>query len=251
MKVAICCIAKNQDNYIDEWIDYHFKLGVDNIHIYQNNWKYNGKFLYDERIVLEYFQKNPIVEGGQILKYNEFIQKYCDVYDWAAFIDIDEFISLRQDDNIKSFLSKYEQYKSLGLHWNMFGTNNVKFDGKNYSYINRFLYCAKKLNHHIKVIIHLSLTKKEACFCDNVHNIDKLNWTISANKKHFINGYCNEEQLYDKSIAVINHYYFKTKQQFMIKCQRNGCSFDFFDKMEHQPNLSEEEDLNAFNFYNE
>jgi hypothetical protein len=53
MKVAICCIAKNEDNYIDEWIEYHLKLGIDDIHVHQNNWKYNGKFLNNERVILE------------------------------------------------------------------------------------------------------------------------------------------------------------------------------------------------------
>lgn len=250
MKVAICCIAKNEDNYIDEWIDYHFKLGFDNIHIYQNNWKYNGKFLQDNRIILEEFLDDNF-SMVQMQKYNEFIQKYGEIYDWAAFIDIDEFVSLRQQENIKVFLNKYNQYKSIGLNWNMFGTNNVQFDGKNYSYINRFLYCGKKLDHHIKVIIHLSLTKTVARFGWHPHNVIHPNWTISVDKQRFINGPFNEKQLYDKSIAVINHYFFKTKQQFMMKCQRNHQSFDWFDKMEHQPNLSEDKDLNAFNFYNQ
>lgn len=29
MKTAICAIAKNEDKYIDEWIQYHWKLGFD------------------------------------------------------------------------------------------------------------------------------------------------------------------------------------------------------------------------------
>ena len=29
MKVALVCIAKNEDNYIQEWINYNLKLGFD------------------------------------------------------------------------------------------------------------------------------------------------------------------------------------------------------------------------------
>ena len=36
MKVALVCIAKEEDNYIQEWIDYNKKLGFDDIIIYQN-----------------------------------------------------------------------------------------------------------------------------------------------------------------------------------------------------------------------
>jgi hypothetical protein len=36
----------------------------------------------------------------------------------------------------------------------------------------------------------------------------------------------------------------------MIKSKRNDISFDYFDKMKHQPNVSEELDEHIFNFYN-
>ena len=34
MKIALVCLAKNEDFYIDEWIKYHTKLGFDHIYIY-------------------------------------------------------------------------------------------------------------------------------------------------------------------------------------------------------------------------
>lgn len=34
MKTALVCIAKNEDNYIDEWIEYHLMLGFDRIFVY-------------------------------------------------------------------------------------------------------------------------------------------------------------------------------------------------------------------------
>ena len=37
MKTALVCIAKNEDHYIDEWIEYYLKLGIDHIFIYQND----------------------------------------------------------------------------------------------------------------------------------------------------------------------------------------------------------------------
>ena len=33
-KVALIAIAKNEDNYIEEWIQYYIKLGVDEIYVY-------------------------------------------------------------------------------------------------------------------------------------------------------------------------------------------------------------------------
>lgn len=38
MKTAVVCMAKNEDHYIDEWIDYHHRLGFDDFYIYRDNW---------------------------------------------------------------------------------------------------------------------------------------------------------------------------------------------------------------------
>ena len=39
MKIALVCIAKNEDDYIEEWVNYHLKLGFSKIFIYENNWR--------------------------------------------------------------------------------------------------------------------------------------------------------------------------------------------------------------------
>lgn len=51
MKKAIICIAKNEDLYIDEWIQYHLKIGFDRVFVYQNNWRYIGdKNVYADKV---------------------------------------------------------------------------------------------------------------------------------------------------------------------------------------------------------
>ena len=52
IRSVICTVAKNEDNYIDEWLEYNLTLGFDKIHIYQNFWRYSGKFKNDPRIEL-------------------------------------------------------------------------------------------------------------------------------------------------------------------------------------------------------
>ena len=37
MKCAICAIAKNENDYINEWCKYHLNLGFDEIYIFDNN----------------------------------------------------------------------------------------------------------------------------------------------------------------------------------------------------------------------
>lgn len=37
MKVAICVIARLENNYLREWVEYYLKLGVDTIFLGDNN----------------------------------------------------------------------------------------------------------------------------------------------------------------------------------------------------------------------
>ena len=37
MKSAVCAVARNENAYLLEWIDYHLNLGFDKIFLYDNN----------------------------------------------------------------------------------------------------------------------------------------------------------------------------------------------------------------------
>ena len=41
-RLAICCIAKDEDKYIDEWIEYHLGLGFDKIYVFRDDWDWVG-----------------------------------------------------------------------------------------------------------------------------------------------------------------------------------------------------------------
>jgi len=36
---ALVCIAKDEDDYLTEWADYHLLLGFDDVYVWQNNWR--------------------------------------------------------------------------------------------------------------------------------------------------------------------------------------------------------------------
>jgi hypothetical protein len=91
-KIALVCIAKEEDLYIQEWIDYHLKLGFDDIHIFQNNWR-AGKLNDDSRVHLHeydgetYESDEPLwVRNIQAKCYTEFGRKYYNEYEWVAFL---------------------------------------------------------------------------------------------------------------------------------------------------------------------
>lgn len=237
MKVALVCIAKNEDNYIEEWISYHLKLGFDHIFIYENNWSCNLKNEFITKIPFNGSTK-------QLQAYNNFIQKYSDEYQWAAFFDVDEFLILKKNKNIKDFISNYDEYNGIGINWCLFGSNGLDKINGNYNVISRFTKREEKINVHIKTI--LKLNKNVVMM---VHN---PNIPIVDPNKNKIVGPFNSNGDYE--IAQLNHYFTKSKEEFELKVSRGRAdspinrSFDEF--FNHDKN--DIEDLNAYNFmYND
>lgn len=238
MKLALVCIAKEEDLYIQEWIDYHLKLGFDKIFVYQNNWRWKGESPNVIKI-------NWDGKCMQINAYNNFLKNHTE-YSWAAFLDVDEFLVLKKHKNIKDFLKEYENYDSIGINWVLFGSNNLEFQkNSDTSLIKRFTKREKKVNQTIKTITKV---KSDFVFI-TPHNL-KTNWVdLNYNLKK---GASNSEGTDD--IAQINHYFSKTKTEFMNKINRGRATTSFKRTLDsfYSYDLNEIEDLNAYNFmYND
>lgn len=253
MNVALVCIAKNEDHYIDQWIDYHFKLGFTKVFVYQNNWRYSGKYVGDSTVELIEFDG----VNKQLDAYNNFIQNNYDKFDWAAFMDIDEFIVLKKWSNISDFLASYADYEAVGLNWSLFSSNHLQFTGE-YSLVKRFTRCKKQLLGQIKTLINFNKAKNSLHF-NSPHSIAQYNKTIAVNKTHYINGPLNAADLSDRQIAYINHYIAKTRKEWDQKMARGwpwtapivpNYKEQWFKKW-NQPQYYELEDLTAYNFVKE
>lgn len=252
MNIALVCIAKDEDNYIDEWIEYHLKLGFSKIIIHQNDWRYKGKYINDKSIeLIEYDGPDK-----QMVAYNEFMKNNCNKYDWAGFIDIDEFVVLKKHSCISDFLADYNDYHAVGLNWNLFGSNGLEFNGE-YSVIKRFTKCGKRFVEEIKCFVNFNKAKDSLTFTWNPHNVEgSHDKTISVDKSHFINGPHNSDNKGCREIAYINHYYIKTPSEFRQKMDRGwpipmgkypGYDTDLFNRF-NAPEYNEYEDLTAYNF---
>jgi hypothetical protein len=234
MKVALVCIAKSEDFYIDEWIKYYKKIGFDDIFIYQNDWRWSGssenvhKFEFD----------GPVKQQES---YDAFIRDHNDKYDWAAFFDVDEFLVLKKHSNIKSFILDYEEYTAIGINWVLFGNNNQTTVNGDYGVIKRFTKRQKDVNSHVKSIIKLSPSIPM-----DIHN-PKIPW-VDVHKR------INEgsfTKIHTDDIAQINHYFCKTQEEFQLKCDRGRP--DTIEKRTmldfDRHNFNEIEDLTLYNFF--
>jgi hypothetical protein len=225
-KIALVCIAKDEDYYIQEWIDYHLKLGFDDIHIFQNNWRFQNKIEnenvhFHEYDGVTYFSDEPIwVRNIQSKCYTEFGRNHCNDYEWAAFFDVDEFLVLKEYDNVKDFINNYSDYNCLVINWALFGDNGITtFDNNYTSLVERF---TKRWNvahgsgyHQFKSIckLHKDMTNDTHWTGNGTSWVDP-NFNIG-------DGPFNYNEVFNK--AQLNHYYTKTYQEWIIKSNGTRC----------------------------
>lgn len=97
MKTVICAIARNEALYINDWIQYHLNLGFDEIYVFDNG--NNG--IINNATVFDYTKENT--GCIQLKAYHWFVKNIA--YDWCAFIDVDEFITISR--NIKDYIDSF------------------------------------------------------------------------------------------------------------------------------------------------
>lgn len=240
MKVALICIAKNEDKYIQEWIDYHFKIGFDHIFIYANDWDYKN-----DNPNIKVIKYNGV--NKQLSAYQHFIDNNIGIYDWGAFIDVDEFLVLKKHKNIKDFILECGTEDCLAVNWIMFGDNGLnEIEDGDYSVLNRFTKRSKTCNVHIKSICKIT----PDLFFLYPHSTNKLWVDPNGNK-----GFGPVNYLANNDVAQLNHYYCKTKKEFISKLNMgradvNPSSYTFIPRtLNHFDlhNKNEVEDLLAKN----
>jgi hypothetical protein len=217
-EIYLCCIAKNEDHYIQEWIDYHFKIGFEKIFIFANDWEYENN---DERI------KVIDIKGGrqQEEAYNRFLRGNRKKFWWVAFWDVDEFLVLHKHKNIEELLLENDHRQALAIHWARFGSNgHKKVVNNNYNVLKRFTRRGSEEDHngpfkppshftdaHIKTIMRFT----------NPHRMGVHNCSGTA---HTPAGRAVKDSAWtskvDWSIAQLNHYWIKSLEEARIKLER-------------------------------
>ena len=144
MLTAICCIAKCENRYLEEWANYHLSLGFDHIYLYDNNDPAG------ERVISSVSENERVTvidcrgkTAYQNVAYTEFYKGLGKGYDWIAYIDIDEFITFSEESglrSIKEFLSRFDsQVDIVHLNWKCYGNNDLVELVDDYSVLRRFV----------------------------------------------------------------------------------------------------------------
>lgn len=122
--MAIIAIARLENDYIKEWVEYHLKLGVSHIYIYDNAFNDEPKIEYRNDGVTIIPAYNKILFQNEA--YTESYNQLSDMYDYLCFIDIDEFIQLNKNRTIGGFLNRIpKDIECLRINWQCFSDGDM------------------------------------------------------------------------------------------------------------------------------
>ena len=250
-KVYIFTLVKNEQRYINEWIEHNLNIGIDKIIIfedigsnshYSNVCNYNNVILYNIKDIFnkeekELYNKHKCIR--QIACFVCFNRLFCKQCDWSSCIDVDEYIEC---NNINEIIKNNESYAQIAIYQKVYTYNNyIKDPYPNEIYSIRNTYT----KYNYSVWGHKSLF--------NMHNQLIIN--------NFNNPICVPHRIIDfdakeciKSNYEIGHYITKSWEEYVYDQEVRGRmdwwtrdNYRFFLKANE---LTEDELINKLQQYN-
>ncbi len=226
--VSICLITKNSNEYLEEWLDYHIKIGIDHFYIYDDHSDIPLRALlqdYIEKGIVTYEYLAIDKDIHQVSIYMKCLNQYKDSNKWIAFIDDDEFIFIKSRINIKEYLKEFESYGGLAMNWVMFGSSGHKTKQESVlkSYLHRIPY-DNETNRHIKTIVNtqyvnINEAPKNPHYFNYINGKYAVNENKQALKPTAFMDFTNKE-------IQLNHYWTKSYENMVIKSVRGRADTD-------------------------
>lgn len=217
--VAVTAIVKNEALYFEEWINFHRAIGVEHFFILNNASEDNSV-----EVLTPYINHGIVtllhwpLKGGQIDGYNFVLRSLGHLARWMAFIDLDEFIVLKQDESLPDFLARFPDADQILIPWRNFGYSGHRTRPEGWVIENFTM--AENIpaggfpDRHSKAIVRVeAATQATAHF---MHTCDKR--TVNERGEIVPERELIEAPSYD--LVQINHYWTKSYEEFEAKLRR-------------------------------
>lgn len=223
MKYCIVTIIKNEQKYLNEWLQYHINLGIDNIFVFEDTGSESHRDIcskYNNVTLLPIEFTNNIIfitnkRISQIARYQRIIYylKYKYDFDWVIYIDVDEFLTLQDDNNtLDNIFEQFMEYDFVQLQWMNYNANNHIYlqDNVINSYTEKCGFLKEQIIHNSRSKLAINMNHWKLClFSHNHHQVFKGNYC----KTNF--GKNKDIMCYDK--IYIRHYITKSFEDWVYK----------------------------------
>ena len=223
-ELAFVLPVRNESEYIEEWLEYNYAIGVDKFYIYNNESEDRSELLkvlkpwIDKKIVD--FEDFP-GRAAQLPIYNHAVRRHRFDCRYMGFLDADEFIYIKKDQNLLDFVSEImtqgETMAGFIMYWRCFGTGGQdrKLPG---GVIERFIHRSDlefMANKFSKTIVN----PRRIRLMSNPHFARFLPSAVCMDEfGNFIDQMTPDTGILE-SIQV-NHYMTKSKEEYIKKRER-------------------------------
>lgn len=226
MTACIVAIAKDEGSYLYEWASYHIALGFDKIYLYDNDSSDHPEEVLKNLSKHVEIIKWPTIENisPQLSAYNNPALKIRDLHDFVAYIDIDEFITLRKHENINSYLDTVpEEVSAVAINQKIFGSSFLdKYEDLPVTV--RFQKCA--IESHPEHLWYKSIYRtRDIKQINSCHMGDLIKGQYTDSKFNSDNIDKNSPGQTKKNASDdihVNHYILKSKEEFETKKKLRG-----------------------------
>lgn len=223
---CLCAIAKDETQYLEEWVCYHHYLGFDKIFLYDNESQIPISETLKDYVALGFCEVFTIKGlGQQNLAYQHCLHNFDDSTEWLAFFDLDEFLCLKACDDIRVFLQDYRDYAALIVQWDLFSSSGHLSRPEGF--------------------VTLNYTESLGEVCDSKTILRPACYASIYSSHHF--GYSRGYGVnanYEKSLGAfapsatdkicLNHYYYRSEQDFAEKLAKTDATFGSVNKRSWQ-----------------
>ncbi|QCE34868.1 glycosyltransferase [Acetobacteraceae bacterium] len=254
-KVAIVLFVKNEITDISFWIAWHFHCGFDSLIIYDDystdgTWELLSEASQVLDIRLHRAVKADQFNHRQNFSYMNALEKYRKEFDWLLYLDSDEYLDIRNGENVHDFLERYPRANAIALSWCCYGSNCHAVRPPSSNVFRNYPMHSNQdfeYNYIVKSFIRPKETETKYI---NPHRFEVKGHYVTVDHKEIqwqkIHPECTET-LAQWETARINHYVIRSMAHFVQKVERrvdiresrSGMHlFNFYDQNHHYDTIS-------------
>ena len=223
MKTEIIVLVKDEQEYLEQWIQYHLALGFDRICIFEDYGSTSHQNIaskYKEVALAKLEDVRPWC-GNETnsRRYGELLNKCLiddvDEYDWALCIDVDEYLVLN-GIGLHEFLAGFNTYPGVYLYWKYMSANGHVHKCSNIvqSYTKESTFNKDYVNQ-FKCFFNLH----RSFLCDNYCH-HRARYGVDTSKSLVHPQRIKQKKHFD--IAWINHYYTRSWEDWCNRIYSKG-----------------------------
>ena len=232
MRLAICAIIKNEEEYLKDWLDYHLSIGFTDIHLFEDKGSVSHRKITDayDNVYVEPFSVIGDYMSGHFKQkrlYQWFYDTHVDDYDWCAFIDIDEYFMFEEGYDLERLTEEFNDCQGIYLYWRYHTANGLIYKSKDKSVVDTY---PEFVDMQLKTDGPLMYKSFVNFNIPNFRFVDHHTMSGLYNTDGEVNGYGEKYRTFSK--AWLAHYFTKSWEDWCDKMFWRGDIFNnhrFFD----------------------